>query len=359
MKNLIPLFILLNLPLFAQQYFYSNSLAMELSIILEIDDIEKSDTEWILEKKTTGSRTEAVLYNFGEAQKRIVRTSVLYSEYVEGLLREEISYRNDGQISEITSYDNQGDMTEKENYEYSSDGKLLSIRLNSSNEEITSLREFSLRENGSLRMISQFDESDDKPGHRESWNSYKGNLFMEERLFDSSREVVFFDENNNISTISQYAEDLLIYEEFRSYNSDGTVKVIEKVFPETAKKYVESMDESGRILTEEYYKDSRLIYIISNTYIGATLTQTEKTGSGIEEKWIYFYKDDKNIGEDYYREGALEQKKTITDAVTDSYIVELYDRGKLFMNLIYSEDVKIREEYILNGKIIRIRELGD
>lgn len=359
MKYLIPLLFFLNISLFAQQFFYSNSLAMELSLILEINDIKKNETEWILEKNISESRTDSVLYHFGEEQKRMVRTSSHYSEFLEGTLREEINYRHDGLISDITFYNDLGTLTGKENYEYSSDGMLLSIKSNGPKEDILSLREYSLREDGSLRFITLFDELDDEADHSETWNSYKGNFFMEERLYDSSREVVFFDENNNISIISQYVDDLLIYRELYSYYSDGIVKLIEKIFPETEKKYIVTFDELGRMLKEEYYIDSKWIYTMSHSYIGTNLAQTERIGSAIEEKWIYLYRDDENIGENYYKEGVLQQKKKITDADTDSYIVELYERGELFMNLIFSENVKIREEFISEGKILRIRELGD
>lgn len=359
MRYVIPLLIIINLPLFTQQYFYSNSLAMELSEIFEIDSLEIGESQWILETYTTGKRKETILYNFGVEKKRSVSTPLQYTEIVDGIIREETNYRSDGQISEVIFFNESGDLTGKENYLYSAEGKLLSISFSGGEEDLSTTREYALREDGSLRLISRYKDSAREPDHREFWNSYKGRFFMEERLYDSSREVVYFNEDNNISSILQYAGEILIFEETRGYDSYGKVKTIEKFFPETEKKYLESMDESGRIVKEEYFDRGKMIYRLNNIYRGSTLVQTDKSTGSLREKWIFYYGEEKNVGEDYYRQGELQQKKIVTDGDTNSYKVELYDDGELFMNLIYSEDVKIREEFISDGVIVRTRELGD
>lgn len=357
MKCFIPLFLLFNLTLTAQQYFYSNSLAMELEKIPSIESVVMEDEEWILKKTVDRSSSELILYQFGREKKRETKSVSFNREYVDGVLSEEILYGKDEQISAIVRYNDSGLVSEKELYKYNSDGDILMITRTDEKGDILSELEYSMREDGSLRIISL--SNGDDVNHRETWNSYSGSLFMVERNDLSNREMVFYNNQNNIEQIRQFRGDQLIAEKNYTYYDDGIIKQIEKKYLQIDEVQIESMNTSGQIIRKDAFKGELLLYSNSYDYSGKTLIQKEKTGTGINERWMYFYSGDELSREEYYRQGVLTQKKMIADSDSNSYTIELYDRGMHFMNLIYLDEVKIREEYISGEKIVRTRELGD
>jgi len=357
MKLIIPLLLLFNLSLSAQQYFYSNSLAMELDEISLIESVVMSETEWILKKTAEGNRVESVLFNFGEEKRKYLKDTDHYSEYVDGVLSEEINYRRDGQISKIVNYNTRGLVSDISLYEYNIKGELIAISLSDESGEILSKLEYATRDDGSLRIISRYTEDD--VNHRESWNGYNGSIFMEERTGLSSRELVFYNELNNIEKVQQYVDDILTFEKQYSYYPDGVEKEIKKESYISGEITIESMNVSGQIIRSEVFDKDVFLYSIKYFYSGSQLIQKEKTGLDLSEKWIFHYSDDELIGEDFYKQRTLVQKKKITDSENNAYIIELYDSGKHFMNLIYSNDQKVREEFLSGGEIVRTRELGE
>lgn len=359
MKKIMLLLSLLNLSLFAQQYYYSNSIAMELEPILDVESFILEQSEWILEKFEQYDRTESILFHFGVEKKRIIETSVNFTEYIEGLLSEDTKLGDKGQITERVLYNSEGSPIEKEIYNYNTSGDLISIDRRDIDEKTVFSQKYKIRSDGSLRAITYSFGEDDKSRGNDSWNTHKGSFYMEEHNDARKRQVLFYNGSNNLEKVLRYEEDILVYEEIFDYDQDGFVsKIVKKDF-HRSESTILIMNEKGQLIREDFFVDDKMKFNVSYLYSDSHLIQKDKIGSGIKEKWLYDYRDNERVTEEFYKQGVLQQKKTNMDSADNSYVIELYDRGLHFMNLVFKKDVKIREEYISEGQVIRVRELGD
>ncbi|MBI9099652.1 MAG: hypothetical protein JEY91_14325 [Spirochaetaceae bacterium] len=357
MKYTIFILFLFSVSLSAQDYFYSNSLAMEMERISDIQNISKDDIEWLLEKIIEGEKVKTVLFNYGVEYQSSIRTPLSYSEYSEGVLVQEIKYFVDGRISNIISYNSNGTVHRNEIYEYSEDNKLLGIKTVDGSGETEESMEYRFREDGSLRTVFKY--GDDKITHMENWNSFNNSLFMEQSIKGSLRDQRYFNEDGLIEKVQRYNGEDFIYEEVYTYYDNGIIQTITRSDYHRGTVIVESMNIQGQMIKEDAFKKDLLLYSSTYFYTGSELTGKEKRSSNLLEKWVYYNNDDERTGEDYYRQGLLEHKKRITDSETNSYTMELYNKGSVFMRLTYEDDVKIREEFLNEGKVTRTRELGE
>lgn len=363
MKAAVVLLFILTFSLYAQEYYRSNSLAMEMERIQDSQPFEMDKVEWLLEKKVSGNSILSTLYHYGIPEKSITREYnnydilIYYSVRNKGILSEENRFGDDGAILEEAVFTGTGTLDWKNIYEYTDNGRILRIvRQNSEGEEISEL-DYRIRKNGSIRNITQSDN--DLSEHRESWNGFGGILFMEERNSDSERELIYRNNKGLIEKKIRYRNNQKIDDENYSYSSGGEISKIVKTDYVNGESSIQTMNMSGQIVSEEKLVGEELIYRILYFYSDSKLSVKEKKGAALRERWEYVYIDDELSVESYYRQGDLEQKKTITDQNSNSYEILLYNHGEAFMNLVYDNDVKIREEYLSGGEIIRTRTLGD
>ena len=363
MNRLAPFIFLFSFSIFSQEYFYSNSLAMELDPISDLSSMEFVDIEWVLEKNSQGNQIKSSLYHYGEIEKSYLNlySANGYLEYssesIGGIIREEMYFNSDGQISQLSIFGEEGSLEQIDEYQYDDNGDLKYIDTIDDKGEIISSLNYSIREDGSLRSLWEINSRSEE--HSESWNSFDGSLFMEQRIKDSDKDLVYYNEDNRIERILKFDGDELVYEEFYQYYSDGTIKQIRKSNYVNHEISLEIMDTAGQLIRENVMESDILLYTIDYKYSEQNIIKKEKVGSGIKEKWIYFYENESLVREDYYNQGVLEQKKKIIDSENNSYIIELYDKGIPFMNLIFEDDIKVREEFLSEGRVIRTREIGD
>ena len=363
MKITIFLFCLFNFSIYAQEYFYSNSLAMEFERIIENDLLNLEDIPWVIKSEQSGNERKITLYKDGIENKILINkyndfgTLSFMTELMDGKTIEETDFKRNGQIEQYRSYDSEGLISERYFYIYNNHNELEKVEITNDLGELISFIEYYIRADGSIRSVYEYNDSE--LVHSEVWNSYDGSLFMENSSSDSSRDLVFYNNQNQKIKVQQYSGDDVIYEENYEYHGDGTIKSIDKMnytIPETTSI---NMNLSGLIIRETLYRNDLLIYTITFDYSNTRLIQKEKYGTGIRGKWIYNYKDDKMISEEYYNQGILEQKKIITDSDNNNYIIELYHNNEAFMNVFYTDNVKTREEFLEKGRIIRVRDLGE
>lgn len=363
MKKLIPFLFLISFSIAAQEYYFSNSFAMELSRPDESELLNKESIEWLLEKEKLGNQSLSILYNFGVEKTRVTRENhssgyLMSEKELKGsTLSENTEFRRDGQILKNTLYDSKGVIDSVRQYFYNSGGELFLIETEDKTGELISSIVYNIRNDGSIRSVFSYENQTLK--HSEIWNSYKGALFMEQRSHDSIRELVYYNQENQISKIHHYDVEQLIYEEIYTYSDQKILKRVEKNNILRSEKTNQTMNTSGDIIEETLYIDGILEHSIKYTYGGGRLIIKEKSGPSLKEKWSFFYKNDQLSEEEYYKQGILIQKKFITDWENNFYNIEFYNNGEVFLNLVYENDVKIRELFLENGQVVRFRDLGD
>jgi len=357
------IFLFLSFTISAQDYYLSNSLAMEMEYLESIDDIVIDQVEWLLKVERRDKQKISSLYKFGIEQKVIIReynsngTLDFYSESIDGILIEETDYDDDGKILESRTYNNDGTFDSLWNYLYDIDEELLKIEKKDKSGSVLSAIDYSFRDDGSIRSFFEYEE--DSLKHREIWNSYNGEISMEMKAGDLLRDIVYYNDLNKVDSILQYDDDLLVYEEKYYYDNKGQSEKIEKYNYLTSYRIEILMNKNGYISTEKHYQKELLLFTTQYNYNDYQVIRKEKTGSGLREKWLYFYIDEQISEEVYYKQGVLIEKKKYTDPETGSYTLELFNKGEIFMNLVFEDDVKVREEYFEGGEIVRSRDLGD
>ncbi|MDA3811129.1 MAG: hypothetical protein PF518_12475, partial [Spirochaetaceae bacterium] len=338
-------------------------LAMELDKIEPEQFLEKEKIEWLLKKEYEANREISTLYNNGQEFKNFIRSYnskgflSFYSESKNNIPEEEIDFRKDGQIQENRVFLKDGSLNFKLIYVYNENAELLQIDKKDEADNLISSIDYTLRNDGSIRSFNEYEEGN--LTHGEIWNSFHGQLYMEQRQTEGKRDIVYYNEDNKVVKILQYDGENLISDEVYEYYSDGTEKLIIKTNFLKSEIIQISKNVDGLIIREEKFRSDLLLYVIRYSYSAGNLVLKEKSGSGLREKWLYTYENDQIKKEDYYKQGVLVQKKKYTDPDTNSYIIELYNNDEIFMNLIYEDDKKIREEFIEGGRIIRIKDLGD
>lgn len=362
MKRILLLLLITGLPLAAQaQDFYrSNSLAMELEKLDKPlrEDFEGEET-WILEKRTEHGSIECILYLGGEETDRYLRNFGIggnleyYSHRRGDRMVEEIFYRRDGAISEEKYYYSDGTLEAARTYSYDSRGNLLGVeRMEGTGE--TSL-DYGLREDGSLRSVSGYREGDLQS--RNSRSAFGGALHMEEDISGDIRDVSYYGEEGRLVRKVRYVKGEVQFIEENEYRSDGTLSgVLISALSEGTETF-RTMDSDGNPLKDETFRDGRLIMGLYYSYRNGRLYRLDTRAPGIREKQLFIYEGDFLKAEEFYVQGTLERVKKYSAADGNLYTVELYDRGEVFLVIHYSDDVKVREDHMSGGKVIRTKEL--
>lgn len=364
MNKLLHLLFLLSLQIEAQEYFLSNSLGMELTPVDVPENYDWSHDEWFLVKDEKGNVVLSTLYNRGEEKILYTReynsagSLIFYGESINGYPSVETEYKDDGMVRQFREYDHSGFINKKSDYEYDSRGKLNRVITSDESGEILSTVEYSIRGDGSIRSV--FEKDRDKGAHSEIWNAYDGSLFLEQRSGTLERDLVYYNRDNLISRVERYDSDKLSSEEIYNYSGENILQSIVKINHLLSEKTELSMNRAGLITKEILFINNISEYIIVYKYDDrGNLKAKEKNGSSFREKWFYFYEDNKETAEEYYKQGMLVRKKIIKDSENNNYIIELYNKGTAFMNLVYENNVKIREEFLEDGLVVQFRDLGD
>lgn len=352
----ILILLLVTTSICAQNYYSSNSLAMEIESIDEFSGDFKDYGEWVLEKNETDTLIEKNLYNNGQLKRTLIEKNdrsgrTLYSSLtINGILREESLYSEKGLLEKEVFYKPDGSIDIIELYRYNESDELLGIDVQEGEEEQKSYY-YSIRSDGSLRSISGNEDS--------SRNSYEGVLFLENLLSESRRELIFRNHKGYVEKILLYENNQLIRDEVRTYWTEEVVKEIRIVDKLSERETIQQMDKRGNLEEEEVYKDRKLQSGTYYFYNGEKIVRKEKKEPGIREHWLYTYEGDQLTFEEYYKKDVLIHRKVFSGTDQSTYELELIDRGEVFLIIHFEKDVKIREEYVSNGVVTKTRELRD
>lgn len=359
MNKYLLLLVFLVLPLYAQEYYRSNSLGMELEKI-KSDPIDIPTTGWILQKTIKGLTTELVLYDQGKEDSSFIRrynkNGVLVSSVRKKneIMVEELFYRDDGQIQEDISYNSEGEAAEKKIYRYGDNGipQMVEIRQNG---DITSILYYSLRSDGSLRSIKTEDKLDELSSIT-SFNKFRTARYMEEQQNGNVRVVRFNSDDGRLLKLIRYIGEDSVLEETRQYRDNGSLEkdLIENFALNSYT--IQTMNEYGLIVKEEIYKEDQWVEQTVFTYLSKKMVKKERKTKGFKESWIYKYSGDLLTEEEYYEKNVLESIKSYDQEKQGNYIISLYDSGRIFMKVYYVDDKKTLEEFIEDGKVTKTNE---
>jgi hypothetical protein len=336
------------------RYYISNDLGMALE---EIGWYRREEFPHILVVRTEGSRETRTLLYEGEELQRWERDP-----------EEERSYRGtELELQQLHRYDNGDRVMEEQLY---ADGSLSQRTLYYYNRDVLEHTEtfapdglllyrdyYRLSTDGRLRRVTRVQE--DRRGDQRLALGDGTRGVTEERYGNNQeRRINRYDQEGRLVEREYWYEGQLLERERVQYRGEGELRssaLLEEFSPE--RRTVSSYDEEGRVVlievSEGGEQTERTVH--QRDEQGRILETTRRGPRGIENWRFEYGAEEEPVREEYRLRGSLE-RVTLYSAQEQSRVEELYREGRPFMRVHYRSEQKVREEFLSNGEVVRVRE---
>jgi hypothetical protein len=338
------------------RYYTSNDLGMALE---EIGWYRREEFPYILVVEKEGSReTRTLLFEGEERQRwerdpeeeRIYRGTELELEQrlrydKQNRLIEEQLY-SDGELSQRTVYYYDRDVLERTET-FAPDGLLL-------------YRDFyRLTPDGQLRRVTR--EQEDSQSNQQLALGDGARGVAEERYGNHrERRINRYDQEGRLVEREYWHEGELMEQERIQYRGEGDIRSSSQLEELSLERTTRcSYDEEGRVVrievTEGGEEIERTVHVRD---AGGRIVETTKRGPRGIENWRFEYGPDEELVREEYRvRGALERVTLYSVQGGERVRVEeLYREGQPFMRVHYQSEQKVKEEYLSDGEVVRVRE---
>lgn len=350
----------ITLPLGAEEiYWRSNEVGMALN---RIEWYKRDEYPYVLLIEEQNLKQIKRLLHEGEEEKRWE-----YIFYEDGNISVESEYDED-KISIIRRYDrsqrlweeeiySQGELEEKKSYNYATQG-LASIDTYNAEQELLYTDIYLVSESGKLRELKRTWPDGSYRVSRYIFG--KGLLVQEWNNIEEKLYISRYNDDSKLIMVEVWnGEQLEMSRAIEYYQESGEIKREQEIQHQNDKELIIQYNEQGDVIAQKKIIDGEIIEEINYIYDeeGNNIRKKKKGESGIEE-WRYTYNASNDlIKEEYLHTGSLEKVTFYTD--DDTYYDELYREGKVFVRIHYYKDNKVKEEFIVGGEVIRVREFGN
>jgi hypothetical protein len=340
------------------RYYKSNDIGMKLKEIRE-EDVDEYDYILLVEE-TTDMETRDLLSDNGIIKRWE------YSLYNNRNVREERKFNGDT-LESIYYYDRRGRLVEEHLYS----GDLLTQKIvyfYSENQELDQIKSYDntgnllyeeyyeFNRHGMIRRVTR--TWSDGRNQVSSFVYGHGQLVEETYSSDGEMTISRYDETGNLTFIEVWEGDEQVREKMFFYNKtdESLLSTLEKDLSqgiETESRF----NTEGWLIEETVSKDDKTVYKQVYTYDneGRKATMKKTSDRGLEE-WSFYYDSEGDLNrEEYYNRGMLERRTVYTS--DNSYYEELYRYGELLIRVYYEDEAKIREEFIDDGEVIKVKDL--
>jgi hypothetical protein len=274
------------------------------------------------------------------------------SEYEGSALVSVLVYNKDGGVAEEYLYTG-NELSEKKIYKYSKKG-LARVETFDKQEQPVYTDYYSLSRAGRLRSVIRVWANGNM---RLSRFEYGSGILVEQREYlDPNMYITRFDSRGRVISWEQWRDDTLEKSRVVVYNSEtGTITREEETDHLKSTTTVRTYNEHGELVSEQSGGQSDKNVEVRYEYDekGRLSIKRVKGPLGIEE-WKYFYTDaDKLAREEYWRRGFLE--KITYYAEEGGYYEDIYRDNEVFLRVYYKNDKKVKEEFIVDGKVEKTR----
>ena len=337
------------------RYYQSNDIGMKLK---EINEADISTYEYILIIDKRSDQEKRNLYLENELIKRWE-----LSLYNNKNVREERVF-NKEVLESLRYFDRRGRLieehlysdnlfTQKTMYIYGENQELFQTKTFNNTGALIYYEKYDFNRLGMIRKVKRI------------WSD--GRIQVSSFIYGKGRLVEEVFSTKNEMTISRYDDSgkLLIIEVWKKednirnthffYKKDGSLESsLENNLAggfETEKKYNTEERLSKEIITKSNKTISETTYFYDDE--GRKIKMNKVSDKGLEE-WAFYYDSEGDLDrEEYYQRGILEKRTVYTN--DNSYYEELFRYGELLIRVFYEDDVKIKEEFLENGKVIKVK----
>lgn len=346
------------IPTHSAELYRSNAVGIQGELISP-DDPEQP--EYLLEVSSIDGTEIRRLLNAGQEVRRVevIRDGTTTTEEVfrDDLLESRTVLRDDGALLSETHYSG-GTLTERWEYHY--EGSLLTGRDVYGPTDLLVYRElYSYWRDGTLRSMVKEDESETRTEYR-----YRDGRLEEEWVSRPGEAERFeFDVAGRLVIRELYAGDELTEQEVRLYWGTDGGSLLKLVVMSAGEKIVRrGFDERGRMISERVEESGNLVSELTRTFDEEFLVLEVETDNEGRRRWEYEYSEEGDQEQvAYLEDGKLVEVSHLllgpAEAPADR-MVELFNRGEPVLRIYYEGRLRLREEVIRSGEVIRTREFA-
>lgn len=332
--------------------------------IEEISEAERGEYTWVMEVSPGERRIVRELYRRGELYRRQV---------------EEIGA--DGLPREIGTVDAEGELVERWRYRYDAKRRLRSVEVLGAGdspdgvprEEGRFVTGAALADGAGLdgsaaadragpdgsRAAEAGDAGPGGPAETEGAGSDSAARQTEDVLQERDGEALLrtvyrYDASGRLLRLSRYRDGELLEERFREYAAGVVVREVTR-FPEERRRVITEYNEQGLPAAEEVYEAERLTRRVEKEYDEDGRLVREIIDDRERRELRYSYGEDGELAEEEeILNGAL--RRRITYGTGEERLETRFRGGEPFLRVYFDGDSRLREEVILDGEVVEVRE---
>jgi len=333
----------------------------------------RSGEAYLLRVERRGELEVRTLFAEGKVSRRWELTPGLERVYDAGdSLAEERSYDGAGRLLMEKSFA-EGRLSETAQYHYGLSG-LSSVEFHGPDGELRARERYELGPDGELRRVRR--ESPGQSGAEELALVTSGHRIYEERLKGGGRSLVSrYDPEGRVSSQETWRERELVESLDLAYPASGgpagptsppgsaPASAAGRLPLSTERmaggvRTVTLFDAQGRESSRRVSRGGKTLEEWTFRYdAGGNRVQVERVDEHGTGQWSYLYDAAGNLQKEEYRERG--QLVKVVRYVEGGQVEELYRAGLPFLVVTYRGGVKVLEEFMDGGQVVRRRQFGE
>lgn len=339
-----------------QTFFRSNVMGFALQ---EIVSPGMPDLPYVLVVRKDERREVKTLYTNG---REVERWEVAYrdngTKYEERNFRLKLLavlrvYDSSGRLLEEKEY-NAGGLEQTTRYVYTVRGGLLEKEVTGADGDNVYREYYSLSTENRLRRVTR--RWADGTTHVSSYVIGDGKLQEETHESGAETLILHYDLSGRLVNKEVWRTHLFRRWQFEYSQSGNLVFAKEEDFAE-GKQFLRDYDDAGRIVKERTVQAGQIVQTVEYYWNPNGEQERVRTSSagGIWETFFAYAQDGRLVKETVMNRGVVE--KIIEYDSDETRIEAMYREGKLFMKVFLRGDEREREQFYMDGKLIREKDL--
>jgi YD repeat-containing protein len=329
-------------------YYVSNALGSPLE---EIGWYRQDEFSYVLIVERSGQLETRRLVHEAKELRRWERTPTEEREFVEGKLSEQLLFDALGRVEEERQFD-AGVLQSRRVLHYGAAGVSWAEVFDGEGRLIFE-DHFLLSSRGELLRV---DRQTPEGAQQELALGGRGGRIYEERYAaDGQAWVNRYDDSGRLISRELWQDGVAVERQSLEYGEKG-LKAVQKTDVPSGRTEREEYDEAGRLAGTVVEEKGRQVQEtrFSRDEQGRVVEKLSRGGAGLEQ-WLYSYAADGHLEQEVYKQrGSVRQ---VTYYATDGTREEdLYKDGEVVLRVQFRGGLKLREETLQGGKVVRAKE---
>lgn len=348
MRFFVVLSLLISIPLFADIIYYESNKSGMLLEQVEVDEISQ-----FYITREVGKDELSYLYRFYEDGIEFKQKQEFYNHDFTELSKviytensdETIEIYKDDLLISLQILDN--DILQIDSsYNYNKSRELIEVEYRDINGVLLYSDSYSRNLNGSLRQLSRSTSE----GYYNHWFYQYGTIIESWLTEGLTTTRTKYDIYGKISSVIQYKDEVLIYEEVYIYDDDGVIIKSSKITGDRNEEKIYNRD--GYISEYRILEDDILVQKTTYEYNAKDIVKEVITGHGKLEEYLYKYDEANDLSSvTYYLNRQLKSIKYLVNK--DFEVFEYYRNNMIYLKESFFQGERTLRDLYLDGKLFK------